>query len=225
MEDFRLHVPDDCHGFTESLLSSPPGPTSEPPTGETAGSGDVFCLAPTAQWGCKCWPIENFAELAAGLLRDAPTSTLIVLAAPGELDSVQTAFAGALPQELLRRVHFPRTSVGQMMDVIAHARLLVGNDSAPLHLAVGLDTPSVSIFGPTDPALVGPPPMIAGRTTQNRHRVIRAASAIGRTFNYRRHRDDNRLIAETPVSRVADEVRDLLSHAPPPLLPPADAAI
>jgi ADP-heptose:LPS heptosyltransferase len=42
------------------------------------------------------------------------------------------------------------------MALLQRARLLVCNDSAPLHLAVGLGTPSVSLFGPTDPGLVGP---------------------------------------------------------------------
>ena len=42
------------------------------------------------------------------------------------------------------------------MAVIADAGLVVANDSAPLHMAVGFARPCVGLFGPTDPAAVGP---------------------------------------------------------------------
>lgn len=49
-----------------------------------------------------------------------------------------------------------QTSIAQTMAVIAAAGLVVANDSAPLHMAVGFDRPCLALFGPTDPAAVGP---------------------------------------------------------------------
>ena len=49
-----------------------------------------------------------------------------------------------------------RTSVGQTMAVIADAALVIGNDSAPLHMAVGFARPCLGLYGPTDPQEVGP---------------------------------------------------------------------
>jgi heptosyltransferase I len=49
-----------------------------------------------------------------------------------------------------------RTSIGQTMALIADAGLVIANDSAPLHMAVGFDRPCVALYGPTDPAEVGP---------------------------------------------------------------------
>ena len=45
---------------------------------------------------------------------------------------------------------------GALLAVIEHAGLVVANDSAALHIAVGFDKPIVALFGPTDTALVGP---------------------------------------------------------------------
>ena len=56
------------------------------------------------------------------------------------------------------RIHnlIGKTSIGQTMAIIEHAGLVIANDSAPLHMAVGFDRPCVSLFGPTDPERVGP---------------------------------------------------------------------
>jgi ADP-heptose:LPS heptosyltransferase len=49
-----------------------------------------------------------------------------------------------------------KTSIAQLMHTIEHAALLVANDSAALHMAVGFDRPAVALFGPTRTDLVGP---------------------------------------------------------------------
>jgi heptosyltransferase-1 len=40
--------------------------------------------------------------------------------------------------------------------VVRNARLFIGGDTGPLHLAAALRVPVVAIFGPTDPARTGP---------------------------------------------------------------------
>jgi len=49
-----------------------------------------------------------------------------------------------------------QTSVASLMAVIARAGLVIANDSAPIHIAVGFDRRYLALFGPTDPAKVGP---------------------------------------------------------------------
>lgn len=44
----------------------------------------------------------------------------------------------------------------EMIALLAQTRLVVGNDSGPLHVAAALETPLVGIYGPTDPNYVGP---------------------------------------------------------------------
>jgi ADP-heptose:LPS heptosyltransferase len=47
-------------------------------------------------------------------------------------------------------------TVGQMAAVLQRAKLALGVDSGPLHLAVAQGTPTIHIFGPTDPRIFGP---------------------------------------------------------------------
>ncbi|MEM8739636.1 MAG: glycosyltransferase family 9 protein [Planctomycetota bacterium] len=212
--------------------------------------GRYACVAPTAQWGCKCWPLERYAQLTQRLLEQPGLDHVFVLAAPHERPRVEAGLTAALTPTQREHTRTPPTTVGRLMALIQSARLLVCNDSAPLHLAVGLDTPTVSLFGPTDPALTGPPPEVLGtrRSPNNAwadprpdpvpaantllaargHRVLRAPSAVGQTFNYRQHRDDPTLIAELSFDTVWAAVQDALRAAPDRLAPstgrPADRA-
>ena len=47
-------------------------------------------------------------------------------------------------------------SVGQLAALLRRASIVLGVDSGPLHLAVSQDTPTLQIFGPTDPCIFGP---------------------------------------------------------------------
>jgi ADP-heptose:LPS heptosyltransferase len=49
-----------------------------------------------------------------------------------------------------------RTSIGQLMAMVQSAAMTVSNDSAALHMAAGLGGRCLGLFGPTDPASVGP---------------------------------------------------------------------
>ncbi|MEM9881864.1 MAG: glycosyltransferase family 9 protein [Planctomycetota bacterium] len=200
--DFRLHVPPEHAGFAQTLT---PGRVE-------SGGGGYLAVAPTAQWGCKCWPAERYAGLVERALTDGLVAWAAVLCAAHERKTLRDTLHAAMPNTLHDRVVFPATNVGQLMDVIRGARLLVGNDSAPLHLAVGLGTPTVSLFGPTDPALVGPPPpeIFNPLPREVSHDVLRAPGAAGRTLRYRAHRDDDTLIAGLTLDDVWAAVADRL---------------
>jgi heptosyltransferase-1 len=71
-----------------------------------------------------------------------------------------------------------RTDIQEMMAIIAGARLAVGNDSGPLHIAAALAVPVVGLYGPTDPVVVGPygqmdGVVVAGSSDRRRHRYSR----------------------------------------------------
>jgi len=111
-------------------------------------------LAPTSRWASKRWPADRFAKLAERLLgRGVPH--IAVVGGPGEQDQ-----CGPLLELADRdsRVHslIGETSVAELLCVIEASRLVVANDSAALHMAVGFDRPIVALFGPTDTAKVGP---------------------------------------------------------------------
>jgi len=168
-------------------------------------AGSYACIAPTARWLCKCWPMDRYAQIATRLLQSGIAGDrLVILSSPQERGQVQPLL-DALGQQH-NRVLFPQTSVGQMMAILSRASILVCNDSAPLHIAVGFNRPIVSIFGPTDPAIVGP----YGRPDA----VVRSPAGTGITkLNYRNNPNDQSIISQVPTEMVWDKVLEQLSQS------------
>jgi heptosyltransferase-2 len=107
-----------------------------------------IALAPGSVWNTKRWPEEYFVSLARKLVASGDGVVLIGGADDRSLCSrieagVQSALllnaAGAL-------------SLLQSAELIRRCALIVTNDSAPMHLAVGMRIPVVAIFGATVPA-------------------------------------------------------------------------
>jgi len=170
------------------------------------GASGYTCIAPTARWGCKCWPIERYGQIARRLIeQNIAGDKLVILASPNEREQVLPIFetlmgGGPAGGDWRDRVVFPTTSVGQMMALLSEARVLICNDSAPLHIAVGFNRPIVALFGPTDPARVGP--------YQQVHKVLRPPEADQFASNYRKHLDDTTLISKITVQEVWAKVLD-----------------
>ncbi|MEQ9617478.1 MAG: glycosyltransferase family 9 protein [Phycisphaerales bacterium] len=119
------------------------------------GSEPVTVLAPTSRWAGKRWPIDRFVALAERLLADELASRIAVVGAKserGQCAALTERFAG--DDRVIDLVG--ATDVGKLLAVIERASLVVANDSAALHMAVGFDRPTVGLFGLTDISLVGP---------------------------------------------------------------------
>ena len=110
-------------------------------------------LAPTSIWPGKRWPIERFTELAQRMTSQG--HRIVVIGAPGEEPQCQPLL-DLVRQGLPVIDRVGKTSVGQMLAIIERAQLVLANDSAALHMAVGFDRPIVGLFGPTRTDLVGP---------------------------------------------------------------------
>jgi ADP-heptose:LPS heptosyltransferase len=112
-------------------------------------------LAPTSRWPAKRWPAERFAELARALLRRDDLDAVAFVGAASEADQCAPLLDLARTEPRLINL-LGRTSVGQLLAVVSQAALVVANDSAALHMAVGFDRPMVALFGPTRREAVGP---------------------------------------------------------------------
>jgi heptosyltransferase-2 len=114
---------------------------------QSAGIGDDFVtMAPGSIWGTKRWPY--FSDLAAWLGRRSP---VVVVGGPEDAplgEAIVTAVRDAGSPALNA---CGRLTLRQSAALIGLARLLVTNDSAPLHLATAMGTRVVAIFGPTVP--------------------------------------------------------------------------
>lgn len=108
---------------------------------------NTVILHPGAGSGKKCWPPERFIELA-GMLKVAGRDVQAIL---GEVELERWPAAQIDALSRAAEVKKPATLL-ELMQTIAGASAFVGNDSGPGHLAGIMGTPTVSIFGPKDPA-------------------------------------------------------------------------
>jgi ADP-heptose:LPS heptosyltransferase len=102
----------------------------------------------------KQWSVANWAR-ALDLIA-ARGEVQIVLAGTRAEGELVTAVAAALPERTRSHVYISESGIGVYAALIADARLMLGVDSGPLHLAVALDTPSVRLYGPTEHLKFGP---------------------------------------------------------------------
>ena len=118
-----------------------------------AGPGDWILFQPTARWATKQWPIERFAEVARQLARRNPAWRLAVLGGPAD-QAAGERIVQAAPGACLNLAG--RTSLWEMVEWVRRSRLLVTNDTGPMHIAAAVGTPVLALFGPTEPRRTGP---------------------------------------------------------------------
>jgi heptosyltransferase I len=116
-------------------------------------SAPWIALQPGARWSNKRWPVEHYAELLKQLLARLPDYRFAVLGGAGERPLGQTIAAAAGPRclDLTGQLTLP-----EMVEWLRLSRLLVTNDTGPMHVAAALGTPVVALFGPTEPRRTGP---------------------------------------------------------------------
>jgi ADP-heptose:LPS heptosyltransferase len=114
---------------------------------------EYVMVHPTALYATKQWAAEKFAQLAVALEQEMGLKP-VFSCGPGEgavLDAIQNASGSAI-----RRLENSR--LGQLAAAFTGARLFVGNDSGPAHMAAALSRPLVVIFGSSSSAIWGPWP-------------------------------------------------------------------
>jgi heptosyltransferase I len=117
----------------------------------TIGDTRFAIINPGAAWPNKRWPPDRFGTLAARV-RERFGLVPVVLWGPGDESIADAVVAASRGSAVLA----PRTSVADIVAVARAADVMVAGDTGPLHIATAVGTPTVSIFGPTDPARNGP---------------------------------------------------------------------
>ncbi|MEA2235309.1 MAG: heptosyltransferase [Thermoanaerobaculia bacterium] len=116
-------------------------PFADDPSGKLGAFANRIVILPGAGRPQKQWPVERFAELARRL-----GDAALVAWGPGE-----ESIAHAIGAEVA-----PPTSFRELAFLLSHARLVIGGDTGPLHLAAALGVPVAGLYGPTNPARNGP---------------------------------------------------------------------
>jgi len=112
---------------------------------------NFIVLNPGGGWITKNWDPANYSQLHLRIRRATRLQSVLTWG-PGEEELVEQIFGFCGPDP---PVTFP-TTVPQFIALVRRARLFVGGDTGPMHLAAACDTPIVGIFGPTDPLRNGP---------------------------------------------------------------------
>lgn len=123
-------------------------------------------LHPGSDWSCQQWLPERFAEVGR-MLHDRIGAAVAVTGAPSEV-ALESEVADALGFEPVRLAG--RTSLRQLVAVIARLDVLVCVNSAAAAIARAVGTPAVVLLGPEDARLTG---LAASNTV----RVVQTAPA------------------------------------------------
>jgi heptosyltransferase I len=111
----------------------------------------LFCaLVPGTIWETKHWPPERFAEVGLWLEKQGFAVVL--------LGTKRDRWRCEMIKRLCRQAIdlSGQTTPAELAAIVKRAALCVTNDSGAMHLAVALDRPVVSVFGPTNPVHIGP---------------------------------------------------------------------
>ncbi len=112
-----------------------------------------IALQPGARWTNKRWPAEKFSRLVSLLAKKFPDTRFALLGSHDDR-SMAEIIARAEPARCLNLCG--ATSLTEMVEWLRVARLLVTNDTGPMHVAAALGKPVVALFGPTEPRRTGP---------------------------------------------------------------------
>ncbi len=169
--------------------------------GRAGIASDFAVIHPGAGAPAKCWPNERWAQVADALAQRG-LAVVLTGSAHERPDIEAIARLSRAPTTVLPGL----LSIPMLAELLRSARVVVGPDTGPLHLAVAVGTPTVHLFGPTDPERFGPwgPP--------DRHRVLRSDRHCARCgdIDPRRALGVGCMIAITP-ERVVAEIADLLA--------------
>lgn len=122
---------------------------------ELAGGASrrLVALCPGTRWESKLWPAEHWIDLIRLLKERFRDIHPILLGAPSEAEELEAigARSGGVASNLAGRADLWETAA-----LLERAEAAITMDSAPLHLAAAVGTPTIALFGPTEPRRVAP---------------------------------------------------------------------
>jgi heptosyltransferase I len=137
--DFSFPIPQSAVSRVETLLAQ-----------HGVNSADIVIMAPSTMWETKHWGSDRFAKVARHFL----SMGFAVILIGSQRERVVCEEVAALSPGAIDLAGM--TALSELAALIRRAAISITNDSGPMHLAVALDRPVISIFGPTDPVWIGP---------------------------------------------------------------------
>lgn len=138
----QIYIPDEDKAYIDTMI-------------EKWGIKDtdrVVVVAPGAKSHAKRWTLNGFANLCDRLKTELDTKVVIV--GDGEDKDFVKGIICKMKNPCVNAAGL--TNLRQLVYIIKYAKVLVSNDSSPVHIAGCVGTSSVALFGPTDPKKYGP---------------------------------------------------------------------
>ncbi len=139
-EDAYIHIPKEDDEYIDTLIKE--GGITDP----------IVIINPGAKSHLKRWTAEGFQEIADRLVNECK-ATIVFIGIGEDKDIVEDL------TRKMKGVHHNfvnKTNIRQLASLLKRTKLLITNDSAPLHLGCAVGTRVLAIFGPTDPKKYGP---------------------------------------------------------------------
>jgi lipopolysaccharide heptosyltransferase II len=190
--------------LTECTLSAPPaakGSIRKKLQQNGLRSKQFLVLVPSSAHASKCWPPQRFAAIAENFHKQRGWDT-VAAGTAGDKPIIQTIrqhskipvldFAGL-------------TTIPELVALFEQAAAVISNDTGPGHIALATSTPTVLIFGLTNPLRLGPyhrPQCIAAIEPNKRGIAVKSSNPAWR-------------IEHVPIEMVRDKILEQLTSQKP----------
>ncbi len=141
-EDYRIVVDPKAQDKVKEFLRE---------SGISEGARIVYAN-PAARWETKYWTVEAWAELT-DLLIERAGAAVILSGSPDDAPYMRM-ISDRMKQRAI--IAAGKLNLAEAVALIEASDVYVGVDSGPMHIAAFAGTPAIALFGPTDPAKVGP---------------------------------------------------------------------
>lgn len=110
-------------------------------------SDQFICIAPSSVWQTKRYPVEKWVSLILKIDKEIP---IFLIGGPEDKDMCNTIVQACPSKQIKNKAG--TLSIMESVSLIEKAAILITNDSAPLHFASAVNTPTIAIFCSTSPA-------------------------------------------------------------------------
>lgn len=135
--EFPIAISDCDERYVESFVGKQPG--------------EFAIINPGGGWTTKLWPADRYAEIADWLWSECGLASVVTVG-PGE-EELAARVNRASRSGKVRTIE---STLKQFVALTRRAKLFIGGDTGPLHLAAASGTPTVGLYGPTSPERNGP---------------------------------------------------------------------
>lgn len=135
-----IHIPKEDEDYISNMLK------------ENGVSEKIVVVSPGAKSHLKRWGIDGFANICDRLMDECKASVIFV--GVDEDKDIVKRIADKMKNRPYNFIN--NTNIRQLASLLKKAKLLITNDSAPLHLGCAVGARILALFGPTDPKKYGP---------------------------------------------------------------------